>query len=639
MPARQAIVVPVGAVLVLLVLVAIGPAGALLLAGGAVLATASARAVPGLDGPVAWAAGLLAQLGLLAAGSLALSSVSPRLHGVLPHVAVLAAPLLLGVALLVVARRRGDRRLPRLPQRGGLAVVIAGIPVATAAWIASKGSAYADVWAMSGDARNHVLNMRAILWSGGLTMDNLRTSPAVFDAVAATAAGADGRTGLAAGDLMLRDAGAMATTYVVCVAAVGVLLMAALLEATPRLLARRRVGAPVGAALLVGAGAAASPLVLGTGLSDGFLTAYGALVPGLAGVVLALRCCTRPSPAAFAMLGPAVLLTLFSWTVLAVVPLAATLVVTVVLSLRWYVGARADLPDAGSSGRLRGLRRPTLGLGWLLATASSVGSALVVLVILVTQRESLRAALVLTGAATSPETRVLPLLGLLALALLLTAGRWVDRGLMLVPLAVAGAGVVVVEVLRLLPPGPLTWTYYAVKTVWLVSACLVWLAFLPVVRLAAQRASTGRAQQAARAAGCGALALAVLMGLGFTTPVAEPIEKAASGWGAPTAEVVERTAQAANDGGSFVLWGWSDPGNDRLANFWAGTTWGTDPAGASLSVNPIGWAYNATGQVTDVCSLAQVVPDLRVITRDVTLAGQLRRACPAEHPTIVVDSL
>jgi hypothetical protein len=103
--------------------------------------------------------------------------------------------------------------------------------------------------------------------------------------------------------------------------------------------------------------------------------------------------------------------------------------------------------------------------------------------------------------------------------------------------------------------------------------------------------------------------------------------------------VVERTAQAANDGGSFVLFGWSDPGNDRLANFWAGTTWGTDPAGASLSVNPIGWAYNATGQVTDVCSLAQVVPDLRVITRDVTLAGQLRRACPAEHPTIVVDSL
>ncbi len=51
----------------------------------------------------------------------------------------------------------------------------------------------------------------------------------------------------------------------------------------------------------------------------------------------------------------------------------------------------------------------------------TVGSLLVVLGVLVTQRDTLRAAFVLTGAATSPETHVLPLLGLVALALLLTA--------------------------------------------------------------------------------------------------------------------------------------------------------------------------------------------------------------------------
>ncbi len=214
---------------------------------------------------------------------------------------------------------------------------------------------------------------------------------------------------------------------------------------------------------------------------------------------------------------------------------------------------------------------------------------------------------------------------------------------MLVPLAVAASGAVVVEALRLLPPGPLVWSYYAVKTVWLVSACLVWLAFLPVVRLAAgaPRASAagwpGRRRLLARSAGLGVLSLAVLMALGFTTPVAEPIEKAADGWGAPTAAAVERTAAAADDGEPFVLFGWSDPGNDRLANFWAGTTWGTDAAGTILDPNPVGWAYNATGQVTDVCSLAELVPGLRVVTRTPDLASQLDDACPDARVEVVLD--
>ncbi len=337
---RTALAGCAAAALALLAVLAVGPAGTLLLIGGGVLSLGAARALPGLSGPVSWAAGLLTQLGLLAAGSLALSTLSPRPHGAVVHLLLLAVPVLLGAALLVLAGRRQQPLVGRLPVRGGLAAAVTAATLVTTAWVASRGEAYAEVWAMSGDARNHVLNLRSMLANGGLTLDNLRSSPAVFDAIVATVAAADGRVGLDPGALMLHDARAMATTYAVCVAAVGVLLLAALQEATPRLLTRRRLGGPVVVALLAGAAAAASPLVLGTGLTDGFITAYGALVPATAGVVLALRCCTRPAPLPFALLGPAVLLTLFCWTILAVVPIAATVAVLVVLVRRRVIAVR-----------------------------------------------------------------------------------------------------------------------------------------------------------------------------------------------------------------------------------------------------------------------------------------------------------
>ena len=73
---RRALAGCAAAALALLALLALGPAGTLLLIGGARCRSGQPGA-PGSAGPVSWAAGVLTELGLLAAGSLALSTLSP----------------------------------------------------------------------------------------------------------------------------------------------------------------------------------------------------------------------------------------------------------------------------------------------------------------------------------------------------------------------------------------------------------------------------------------------------------------------------------------------------------------------------------------------------------------------------------
>jgi hypothetical protein len=221
-----------------------------------------------------------------------------------------------------------------------------------------------------------------------------------------------------------------------------------------------------------------------------------------------------------------------------------------------------------------------VGLTWGLAAVLPVVAVLLVVGITVTQRAALKAAFLLPGAITTPDPQLLLLAFLIAVGLLGLARTGQDRVKMLVPIAVAVAGYGVIRVLRRIPEGPPAWTYYADKTLWLVVSCLVWVAFVPIVRsLAVEVAPRSRAAAVGVSARSFALGAAVLVLLGVGTPVAEPVGKAADGWYQPTAPLMSRTATAGDRSGNFLLWEWADPGSDRLANFWTGVIWGTDPSG------------------------------------------------------------
>src|SRR3954463_12859041 len=75
-------------VLTVISLLSVGVPATLLLGGGWLLAAALGR-VPGLDGPVSWAASVVATVALVSGVSAAVALVSPHNHGRLINLAVL----------------------------------------------------------------------------------------------------------------------------------------------------------------------------------------------------------------------------------------------------------------------------------------------------------------------------------------------------------------------------------------------------------------------------------------------------------------------------------------------------------------------------------------------------------------------
>jgi hypothetical protein len=620
--ARSAAAVLVTGVAAVLAVAALGLAGGIILAGGWVLAAGIGRLRLGMTGPASWAAAVVVETCVICGLSLLLALASPRPHGMMPNLLVLIAPLLLGAGLVGISLRWPSPAVPRIRQRHGLAAIVTLGVLAIITWVASRGPAYGVAWVMSGDARNHARVIRGTLADGGLTLDQLRGYPALVDTMASVVAAAGGRAGLDAGSLMLADARALATMWLLAVIALGLLLMAALCEFLPAELAtRRRLPLTTAAALLGAAAAAGCPLVLGTGLSGGFVTGYGSIPFALAAVVLAMRTCTHPSPVTYALLGPATMLSVFGWTVIAAVPVAATVVVSLILLHRWR-GNRAPL-------------RTRQGLGWALASLLPVGAVVITIGIVVTQADTLKAAFLLPGTVTSPQPRVLPLLAVLAVALLLLARTTADRQRLAVVAAVAVGGFATIYALRAISPGPLIWTYYSAKALWLIVSSVVWVAFLPVVRL--PQPGPGRWAQLRGAVAAGGLSLALLFGLGFTTIIPDPLPAVKKGWNQPTAAAIDRTVRAGKVPGPFLLWDWSDPGNDRLANFWAGDVWGMDTSGAVRQPDVLSWAYTETGQLTDLCAMAKLAPGLRIITRSPALSGALAHTCPRNRARVILD--
>lgn len=644
-PGGRALVVLVALIVTaLLAWDVLGTAGAAVLAGAWVLAAAVGRTVPSLSGPAAWAVGVLAELCLVIGSSAVLALVAPGRHAAAVNAVVLAVPIVVGAGLLARARLRPGGGPAPLPSRWPLALVVTLGGLAGFALLAQLGRHYDVAWAMSGDARNHARIARELLADGGLTVEYLRSSPAGANALTAIIEGAAGRDGTR-GALLLDDARGLAVTYVLTAIAMASLLAAAVHESLPRVVrARRRLPLPVGLVPLGAGLAAISPLVLGTTLADGFLSAYVVVVMVLAAVVVGLRISADLSawvPGIVALV-LATGLTFATWPVVVVLP-AALLV--------WALvgGAGALRDDSGR--RVAAVVAAVVGVTALVG----VGGVLVV------SWPSLREAFTFPGSISAPSGSLVPalLLATIALALGSDRARPLVRRPMVVPTVAAVVGVVVVLGLRVLADGPgLVWSYYATKTAWLLACSLVWVPLVPVARWAAAAHGPGGpdgsvsdgapdggrpATREAVGIGLAALAgtLAVVLGVGNATSAPEPVLAAARGWGAPNAETVADVVEVADADGSFAFWDRHGAGEDRLANFWAALAWSVDQDGAWVSTPgaeqsfPV-WAYFADGStIASLCDLVEV-EDVTVYTRDDDLDLDLEAACPDADPAVVV---
>lgn len=613
----------------------LGAAGSLVLASVWVLAAGIGRSFPGLHGPASWAAGVVAELALVLGMSAGVALVSPHLHGRTLHLAILAVPGLLGTVLFLAFARVPRVALPQ--SRWGIALTISTAVLSVATWVASRAPFAGIAWAMSGDARNHLMIMRGLLWDGGLTVRALEAYPAAVNAFAAAIAGAGDRGG-PSGQTLSNDIHAIATTYVLAAMAIAALLAAALLELVPHARThQRRLPEPIVVTILVASAAAGSPFMLGMAVGDGFFSAYGSLAVVLAGVVLSLRFSRAPGsglPALVLAVG-SMLIAFFSWTVVVVVPAALVLSMSIVAMVRAIKSGRRGLLG-------RGFRATTL---WLLSMAFALSSLAAVAAVVVSVFPRLTASFVLLGSSRGTSKVLLGVVGLVALGTVLATRDADVRRQMLMPAIAAAAGGLTVVWLVRLPGEGMIWTYYALKTNWLATGSLLWVLFAPIVlwfsREPAAHPGTVRTR-AGRALAAGSWSVAILVLVGSATNALEPFAAAESGWDAPSARVVQQAIAAADDGRPFVFWNWSDTRNDRIGNFWAATAWASDPTGRFTPMPQsggdfAGWAYGAVGDASVLCTLVVGARGIDVYTRDNTLDDELRLACPTAQPNLVMS--
>jgi hypothetical protein len=615
---------------------ATGPAGALVVLGALALAVGSRRLFPSLGGPVLCAVAVLLEFAVLSVSALALPVVADGVLTQRSALVVLAVPLLaaaaLGLVSLRATRRRTSDHATTGITSGHSAINLAPLAAFLAAWVVgTRGGGYATAWAMSGDSRNHVELIWQVIAHRGVTPDDLSGYPLMTDAVAAFLAAATGRAGLAPGQLLIHDATALSSAYLLSAAALAALFAAALLETvnatsapeTSRRWATVIVSATLGGLLVTTA------LVTGTGLYGGALSAYGAAALGMAVVVLALRAMTRPSAITLLLVAAGGPLLLTTWPVIAL--LVPPLVV--LLAVR------------GSLAR----PRPTL---WWPALVGAGVLAAAPYVVFFAKRAQFRSWLVAPGTVVGPSPWFFLVLILVAVGLAATGRHW-SRTAMAVPLTVLLVGAVVIWRLATLGPGPMTLTYYTTKTLWLVESFAVWDLFVPVVAATIASEATARARwRASSAAVVGSAAL--LAAIGLVTPLTNPARSAWNGWNQPRAAGIAALERVADAGAPFVFWHWTDGGsqvadgkridrnlNDRILNFWSAALLDHQSPVAShdpalLPGGMITWAVNAYGKMDQLCVLAKAVPGLVVVTQDRSLPRDFRAECAGPSPTFQV---
>lgn len=609
--------------------IVLGMAAALVLGSAWLLAAGIGRALPGLRGPASWAAAVVAEFALLLGTSACVVFLSPHLHSRSVNLVIVVVPAVFGGALWLVSARlsRTDDQ-NRLPSRWGLALSITTGALAVAGWISSRGPYYGIAWAMSGDARNHVAITRVILSDGGVTVNALKAYPAAVNGVVAVVAGVGDRSG-AAGQVIVNDVHAIAAIYVLSGMSIGLLLAGALIEILPRAVRNRRRLAPsVVATVLIAAAVGGSAFVLGLALTDGFLSAYGALPVAIAAVVLALRFFVeiRCRLAALTLMAVATILTFVSWTLLVIVP-GSLLLVTSATALIALVHSPSR--RKGTQGRAR------LLLSWGVI-ACALATLAVLTAVVVSAWPRLVSTFVLTGSTSTPYEFMLVVLGSAALGTALAVGRWSTRRQMLVPLTVSAAGAIVVFWLLHLSAATAVWSYYALKSNWLFSASLLWVPFAPIVLwIARDREPAGIRQREGLSNTLSAICFGTvsLLLIGSATTAPRVLLAASHGWNQPSAEVVGQAIRGADAGTGFVFWEWSDFGNDRLGNFWSAL----DTELPGVPGGFANWSYTYTGKTSELCTLVAGAPGITIYTRSKSLSSDLHDSCPAVPARIVTS--
>lgn len=618
----------------------------LLLLGGWQLAIGLSAAAPALDGMASWAAAIIAEVSILAVISGLTGLFAIPLHAAPPNLAILCVPIV--VALLLRWRSQAGPvkvRCPRFAAPQVFAVSVVVVVLGVVRWIASLGQGYGIAWAMSGDARNEVLVMRSAIQAGGITVRELKSYPGLLDSIMAQVALAGGRTHLRPGQLMLHDASTLVVFYALACICIALMMAAALTEVLPEPLtfSVRDLGAG-GLLVIVGAAAtSATPMVLGTSLYGGFVVAYSTIPVLMASIVLALRFFRRPSPGPIVLLALAAVFTLFSWSVVVVIPASLDIVMIVFALRRWHASCSH--------------------IGWTWIVSYLAGGAVVVLLvgIGISQEGQLRSAMAGTGAIVPPDIAIGIAICILAVLFAVLVRepqrRWQLGSLALASILVA----IVIWGIRSLGRPP-HGTYYSMKTMWVSASSLLWLAFLPALMLlsATRRWSGGRSVATAfvEAIGGASWSVLVIVLIGTATSVSGPLALARAGWSQPDASVVTEVAHAGNRYRSFVLWQWdADSANDRLGNFWADLVWGTKSKSSAVPYQPpvayppglpgglYLWAYSDDADqlvgsqgAAELCSVVRSVPGVVVLTRDRYLHDELRRYCPVTGTRVVVTA-
>ena len=474
-------------------------------------------------------------------------------------------------------------------------------------------------WAMSGDARNTMQSALDVFPSviGG---QGIATYPmmALYSALAVVGSRPDstGEPGTATLDHAITTLAAFECGVIalMTIASAGLLI---------QVMGARRV--PLAAVV----GASLAPLLglgIGIGLQDGFVSAFPAIVIVTLSMTLAAVAADRGcSPgirflmAATIVVAAAVLLFTWAFVIVAVVPL---LVLVVLWS--WRTSPRWMRLVAIGAAVVAGLGLASFMPEWIRNTLENHVFAL-------------------SGAIVAPSPWLLVLIPVFFGACALWQGQQGTRRILLAAtfsgLAVAG----MVAFICYSADGPPGYPYYAAKLTWIWSASVLGLAFVPVAFAFSADGGlwvSGRPRLAASAVGAVLLTVLVLIGVRFASPVESPLlaiqpmpfsttSPIVDGWLRPsvgTVGIARRAAEVDN----AVVFGATDPGDERLANFWLNLV----PTNRANDFK--GWADLTAGDMASLCDLLNRDPSRTVITANPDLAGTIRTDCGIPNPRVVI---
>jgi hypothetical protein len=96
-------------------------------------------------------------------------------------------------------------------------------------------------------------------------------------------------------------------------------------------------------------------------------------------------------------------------------------------------------------------------------------------------------------------------------------------------------------------------------------------------------------------------------------------------WGGPSGTVAKKVFET-DSPTPKIFWYYQDPANDRLGTFWASLP--GNPIADKIDFSKVAaWAYGQTGQPSDLCAILNLEPKLQIITRDVAGVKRASESC------------